>query len=75
MSSTPAASRAATSISSARGDGCSTSTAEGYDVRWSARRRGSVTTWTYADSGNPVILPPGKVWWEIVPVGSAITED
>ena len=36
---------------------------------------GDLTTWTYADSGDPVVLPPGKVWWEIVPIGSAIKQD
>jgi len=46
----------------------------GHDVRWSRVAEGDVTTWTYADSGEPVILPPGRVWWEIVPVGSGITE-
>lgn len=46
----------------------------GHDVRWSRPNAGDVTTWTYADTGEPVILPPGRVWWEIVPVGSAISE-
>ena len=44
------------------------------DVRWSRLHAGDMTTWTYADTGDPVVLPPGKVWWEIVPAGSAITE-
>jgi DUF3048 family protein len=46
----------------------------GYDVRWRRNDAGRVTSWTYANSGKPVRLPPGKVWWEIVPQGSAITE-
>jgi len=46
----------------------------GHDVRWSRPTAGDVTTWTYADSGEPVILPPGRIWWEIVPVGSSIGE-
>jgi hypothetical protein len=46
----------------------------GHDVRWSRTNPRRVTTWTYADSGKPVVLPPGKVWWEIVPQGSAISE-
>jgi hypothetical protein len=45
-----------------------------HDVRWSRTDPKSRTTWTYADSGKPVVLPPGKVWWEIVPQGSAISE-
>ena len=46
----------------------------GHDVRWSRAAAGDVTTWTYADSGNAVVLPPGRIWWEIVPVGSGINE-
>jgi hypothetical protein len=45
-----------------------------HDVRWSRPEAEDVTTWTYADSGDPVILPPGKIWWEIVPIGSGINE-
>jgi hypothetical protein len=48
---------------------------QGLDVHWSRPDKTSVTTWTYADTGSPVILPPGKVWWEIVPVGTVISED
>jgi len=47
---------------------------QGFDVRWSRPTADDVTSWTYADTGEPVVLPPGKVWWEIVPIGSAITE-
>lgn len=47
---------------------------QGYDVRWSRPTEDDLTSWTYADSGEPVVLPPGRVWWEIVPVGSGITE-
>jgi DUF3048 family protein len=46
----------------------------GYDVRWSRDAADDLTTWTYAATGEPVILPPGRVWWEIVPVGSIVTE-
>lgn len=46
----------------------------GHDVRWSRTEKHEVTTWTYADTGKPVVLPPGRVWWEIVPTGSAIGE-
>ncbi len=46
----------------------------GHEVRWSRPAAGDVTTWTYAESGEPVILPAGRIWWEIVPVGSDITE-
>lgn len=46
----------------------------GYDARWSRPTEDDPTTWTYADGGEPIVLPPGRVWWEIVPVGSGITE-
>jgi hypothetical protein len=46
----------------------------GHDVRWSRRDPKDRTRWTYADTGKRVVLPPGRVWWEIVPRGSAITE-
>ena len=45
-----------------------------HDVRWARRSERDVTRWTYADTGKPVILPPGRVWWEIVPRGTAISE-
>jgi hypothetical protein len=48
---------------------------EAHDVRWSRPTADDVTTWTYADSGDPVVLPAGRLWWEIVPLGSAISED
>lgn len=44
------------------------------DVRWKRDSADEVTQWTYADSGKPVVLPPGRIWWEIVPVGSSIVE-
>jgi hypothetical protein len=47
---------------------------QAHDVRWSRPTAEDVTTWTYADSGEPMVLPPGRVWWEIVPLGSAISE-
>jgi hypothetical protein len=43
-------------------------------LEWSRASKDAVTTWTYADSGEPLVLPPGRVWWEILPVGSTITE-
>jgi hypothetical protein len=45
-----------------------------HDVRWSRLNADDKTSWTYADSGKPVKLPPGKVWWEIIPQGSGIAE-
>ena len=43
-------------------------------VRWERPAAADLTTWFYTDSGAPVILPPGQVWWEIVPVGTRISE-
>jgi Protein of unknown function (DUF3048) N-terminal domain/Protein of unknown function (DUF3048) C-terminal domain len=45
-----------------------------YDIRWSRPSDNALTTWTYADSGEPVVLQPGRVWWEIVPIGSTIND-
>jgi hypothetical protein len=56
------------------GDGILYVNGEAHDVHWSRPTAEDVTTWTYADSGEEVILPPGRVWWEIVPVGSGIYE-
>jgi Protein of unknown function (DUF3048) N-terminal domain/Protein of unknown function (DUF3048) C-terminal domain len=44
------------------------------DVAWERPDVGAPTTWTYLDGGAPLELPPGHVWWEIVPVGSGVTE-
>jgi hypothetical protein len=46
-----------------------------HDVRWSRDEARKVTKWTYADSGDPVVLPPGKIWWEIVQVGASVVEN
>ena len=43
-------------------------------LRWSRPTQADGTTWTYADSGLAVVLPPGQVWWEIIPVQAGITE-
>jgi hypothetical protein len=45
------------------------------DVRWSRPTATDGTTWTYAAGGDPVVLPPGVVWWEIVPVEASVSED
>jgi len=46
-----------------------------FDIRWSRPSNGALTAFTYADTGEPVVLAPGRVWWEIVPVWSSITEN
>jgi hypothetical protein len=43
-------------------------------LHWSRPKATDGTTWTYADTGAPVVLPPGVVWWEIIPVGAGLTE-
>lgn len=45
-----------------------------FDVHWSRSRAKDRTSWTYAGSGDPVRLPRGRVWWEVVPRGTVITE-
>jgi hypothetical protein len=44
------------------------------EVHWSRPTVADKTTWTYADSGEPVILPPGVFWWEIIPINAPVTE-
>jgi hypothetical protein len=44
------------------------------DLRWSRPTAADGTRWTYADGGDPVVLPPGVVWWEIIPNGAGLTE-
>ena len=56
------------------GDGVLYVDGQAHDVRWTRPSKGYMTRWTYADSGEPVVLPPGRVWWEIIPMGSAIAE-
>jgi hypothetical protein len=45
-----------------------------YDLRWSRPTATDGTTWTYAATGAPVTLPPGVVWWEIVPTYAVIAD-
>lgn len=44
------------------------------ELAWSRPSAEDGTTWTYADSGDPVVLPPGVVWWEIVPLWTRLVE-
>ena len=43
-------------------------------LHWSRPTAEDRTTWTYADSGDPVVLPPGQVWWEIIPIPAPLVE-
>jgi hypothetical protein len=58
------------------GEGAGTLYVNGHaiDLRWSRPSAADGTRWTYADGGAPVILPPGVVWWEIVPTGAGLSE-
>jgi Protein of unknown function (DUF3048) N-terminal domain/Protein of unknown function (DUF3048) C-terminal domain len=44
------------------------------DLHWSRPTAADGTSWVYADTGLPVTLAPGVVWWEIVPVAAGLTE-
>jgi hypothetical protein len=43
-------------------------------VEWSRPTAADATTWTFAETHELVELPPGQVWWEIFPVGAALSE-
>ncbi len=44
------------------------------DVAWSRPSVDAGTTWTVAATGEPLVLPPGQVWWEIVPLEAGVSE-
>jgi hypothetical protein len=44
------------------------------ELAWSRPGAGDATRWTYAQTGEPVVLPPGVVWWEIVPLWTRLVE-
>ncbi len=56
------------------GDGVIYVNGQAHDVRWERPDAEDVTHWTYADTQEPVVLPPGRVWWEIVPIGTGLSE-
>lgn len=41
-------------------------------LKWSRPSAAAATTWTYAD-GSPMVLPPGRIWWELVPTPGTVT--
>lgn len=43
-------------------------------LHWSRPKAADRTTWTYAASGEPVVLTPGVIWWEIIPIAAQLTE-
>lgn len=56
------------------GDGMLYVRGQAIPLRWSRPTTADGTSWSYADSGEPVILPPGVVWWEIIPITASVTE-
>lgn len=44
------------------------------DAIWSRPAAEDGTTWTVATTGDPLVLPPGQVWWEIVPLHASVIE-
>jgi len=44
------------------------------ELRWSRPTASDGTHWTYAATGEPVVLPPGVIWWEIVPIKATLKE-
>lgn len=57
-----------------QGDGVLYSGGRAIPVRWSRPTTSDGTHWTYAEGGEPVILEPGVIWWEIVPTSASVTE-
>jgi hypothetical protein len=41
-------------------------------VKWSRPRAAAVTSWSYLD-GTPMVLPPGQIWWELIPTPGTVT--
>lgn len=56
------------------GEGVLYTMGRAYTINWERPTASDRTTWTFADTGEPVEMPPGQVWWEILPVGSGLTE-
>jgi hypothetical protein len=56
------------------GNGVLYSAGRAVAVHWSRPSASDGTHWTFADSGKPVVLLPGVIWWEVVPVTASVTE-
>ncbi|MBW3632132.1 MAG: DUF3048 domain-containing protein [Chloroflexi bacterium] len=57
-----------------RGEGTIYVQGRAFDVRWERPTAADRTRWTWAASGDPVVLPPGPIWWHILPMESRVTE-
>ena len=56
------------------GDGTLYSGGVAIALHWSRPTASDGTRWTYAATGEAVVLPPGVVWWEIIPIAASVTE-
>jgi hypothetical protein len=56
------------------GDGTLYTRGRAYELRWERPTAGDRTTWTFAATGAPVVLPPGQVWLEYLPVEASLIE-
>jgi hypothetical protein len=56
------------------GDGTLYTAGRAIELHWSRPTAADGTRWTYVETGAPVVLPPGVVWWEIVPITAPLTE-
>jgi hypothetical protein len=56
------------------GDGTLYLRGQAIALHWSRPTAADGTEWTYAEGGEPVILLPGAVWWEIIPITASVTE-
>lgn len=56
------------------GEGTLYTLGRAYDIRWERPSAADGTTWTFAATGEELVLPPGQVWWEILPTGAGLTE-
>jgi hypothetical protein len=43
-------------------------------LTWSRPSADAGTTWTIVETGESLVLPPGRVWWEIVDVAATVTQ-
>lgn len=57
-----------------QGDGVLYSGGRAIALHWSRPTAADGTHWTYAENGEPVVLVPGVIWWEVVPVTASVTE-
>ena len=56
------------------GDGTLYTSGRAYPLLWERPTAADRTTWTFADTGEPVELPPGQVWLEFLPAEATVTE-